>query len=109
VQIDRNRKLTLADVGVRRRLIELRSTSAVAANGQITKVNIEALRINQCAGIANRRRQPSPIRITTRPRRLHQRRMGCGPRRFELPVTVGLLTVGAHGKLEAKIVPLSAG
>jgi len=31
----------------------------------------------------------------------------CGPRRFELPVTVGLLTIGADGKLEAKIVPLN--
>jgi putative phosphoesterase len=31
----------------------------------------------------------------------------CGPRRFELPLTVGLLTVGANGKLEAKIVPLA--
>ena len=31
----------------------------------------------------------------------------CGPRRFELPVTVGLLTVGADGELEAKIVNLS--
>ncbi len=30
----------------------------------------------------------------------------CGPRRFELPVTVGLLTVGEDGKLEAEIVPL---
>jgi uncharacterized protein len=33
----------------------------------------------------------------------------CGPRRFELPVTVGLLTVRAAGELEAKIVPLSVG
>ncbi len=32
----------------------------------------------------------------------------CGPRRFELPVTVGLLTVGADGGLEAKIVPLAS-
>jgi hypothetical protein len=31
----------------------------------------------------------------------------CGPRRFDLPVTIGLLTVGADGKLEAKVVPLS--
>ena len=31
----------------------------------------------------------------------------CGPRRFELPVTVGLLTVDANGELEAKIVPLA--
>jgi hypothetical protein len=30
----------------------------------------------------------------------------CGPRRFELPVTVGLLTVGADGELKAEIVPL---
>ena len=30
----------------------------------------------------------------------------CGPRRFELPVTVGLLTVGKDGEFEAKIVPL---
>ena len=33
----------------------------------------------------------------------------CGPRRFELPVTIGLLTVGANGKLEPKIIPLSLG
>jgi uncharacterized protein len=30
----------------------------------------------------------------------------CGPRRFELPVTVGLLTVDGDGELEARIVPL---
>lgn len=30
----------------------------------------------------------------------------CGPRRFELPVTVGLLTVGKHGELEPKIITL---
>jgi len=30
----------------------------------------------------------------------------CGPRRFDLPVTVGLLTVGEDGELEAEIVPL---
>jgi len=33
----------------------------------------------------------------------------CGPRRFELPVTVGLLTVGKDGELAAQIVPLSVG
>jgi putative phosphoesterase len=33
----------------------------------------------------------------------------CGPRRFELPVTVGLLTVGEDGELEAEIVPLTPG
>ena len=31
----------------------------------------------------------------------------CGPRRFDLPVTVGLLTVGEDGEFEAKIVPLT--
>jgi hypothetical protein len=30
----------------------------------------------------------------------------CGPRRFELPITVGLLTVGADGELEAEIFAL---
>lgn len=30
----------------------------------------------------------------------------CGPRRFELPVTVGLLTVEADGELRAEIFPL---
>jgi hypothetical protein len=30
----------------------------------------------------------------------------CGPRRFDLPVSVGLLTVGKNGKFEAKIVNL---
>jgi len=33
----------------------------------------------------------------------------CGPRRFELPVTVGLLTIGANGEIDAKIVPLNIG
>lgn len=33
----------------------------------------------------------------------------CGPRRFELPVTVGLLTVGKDGELAAEIVPLNPG
>jgi len=31
----------------------------------------------------------------------------CGPRRFELPVTVGLLTVDEAGEFEASIIPLS--
>jgi putative phosphoesterase len=30
----------------------------------------------------------------------------CGPRRFELPVTVGLLTIGAHGDMKPEIVNL---
>ena len=33
----------------------------------------------------------------------------CGPRRFDLPVTVGLLTIGANGEIDAKIVPLNIG
>ena len=33
----------------------------------------------------------------------------CGPRRFELPVTVGLLTVGADGELNAEIVTVGVG
>jgi hypothetical protein len=33
----------------------------------------------------------------------------CGPRRFDLPVSLGLLTVSTEGKLDAKIVPLSVG
>lgn len=31
----------------------------------------------------------------------------CGPRRFELPVTVGLLMVGEDGEFEAEIIPLT--
>ena len=31
----------------------------------------------------------------------------CGPRRFNLPITVGLLTAGSDGELEARIVPLA--
>ena len=30
----------------------------------------------------------------------------CGPRRFELPVTVGLLTIRDDGELEARVVPI---
>jgi hypothetical protein len=30
----------------------------------------------------------------------------CGPRRFELPITAGLLMIGADGELEAKVIPL---
>ncbi len=33
----------------------------------------------------------------------------CGPRRFELPVTVGLLTVREDAELEVEIVPLVPG
>jgi len=32
----------------------------------------------------------------------------CGPRRFQLPVTVGLLTIDEAGELTAEIVPLTA-
>jgi putative phosphoesterase len=31
----------------------------------------------------------------------------CGPRRFKLPVTIGVLTVGEDGKFEAEIVNLN--
>jgi putative phosphoesterase len=31
----------------------------------------------------------------------------CGPRRFELPVTVGVLSVGADGEIVAEIIPLN--
>jgi putative phosphoesterase len=31
----------------------------------------------------------------------------CGPRRFELPVTIGLLKVDHEGELEAEIIPLT--
>ena len=30
----------------------------------------------------------------------------CGPRRFKLPVTIGMLTVGVDGKFEPEIIPL---
>jgi putative phosphoesterase len=30
----------------------------------------------------------------------------CGPRRFELPVTIGILTIEADGRLQPQIVPL---
>jgi putative phosphoesterase len=30
----------------------------------------------------------------------------CGPRRFELPVTIGMLTIGADDELTAEIIPL---
>jgi hypothetical protein len=30
----------------------------------------------------------------------------CGPRRFDLPITVGLLTVGEDGEFEARIIEL---
>ena len=33
----------------------------------------------------------------------------CGPRRFELPVTIGLLTVGMNGELGATVVSLNIG
>jgi len=33
----------------------------------------------------------------------------CGPRRFDVPVTIGLLTVGSNGELKAKVVPLMVG
>ncbi|MGA2851651.1 MAG: metallophosphoesterase family protein [Terracidiphilus sp.] len=31
----------------------------------------------------------------------------CGPRRFDLPITIGLLTIGPDGKLKAEILPLT--
>jgi putative phosphoesterase len=31
----------------------------------------------------------------------------CGPRRFELPVSVGVLTMSAEGEFEARILPLA--
>jgi putative phosphoesterase len=32
----------------------------------------------------------------------------CGPRRFDLPITIGLLTASETGELSAEIVPLTA-
>ncbi len=32
----------------------------------------------------------------------------CGPRRFDLPVTIGLLTISLHGALKPEIVTLNA-
>jgi putative phosphoesterase len=32
----------------------------------------------------------------------------CGPRRFQLPITIGLLIVGDNGDFEAKIIPLTS-
>jgi hypothetical protein len=32
----------------------------------------------------------------------------CGPRRFDLPITIGLLTVTYEGEFEPKIVPLTS-
>jgi uncharacterized protein len=32
----------------------------------------------------------------------------CGPRRFQLPVTVGLLTVEEDGEIKAEIIPLTS-
>ena len=32
----------------------------------------------------------------------------CGPRRFQLPVTIGMLTIDKNGQLAAEIVPLAA-
>ncbi len=31
----------------------------------------------------------------------------CGPRRFDLPITIGLLTIGAHGELKPGIIHLA--
>lgn len=31
----------------------------------------------------------------------------CGPRRFDLPTTIGLLTIGAHGELKPGIIHLA--
>jgi putative phosphoesterase len=31
----------------------------------------------------------------------------CGPRRFQLPVTIGVLTMKQDGELEAEVIPLS--
>jgi putative phosphoesterase len=31
----------------------------------------------------------------------------CGPRRFDLPITIGLLTIGQDGALKADIIPLT--
>jgi hypothetical protein len=30
----------------------------------------------------------------------------CGPRRFNLPITVGMLTIESNGEIEAEIIPL---
>ena len=31
----------------------------------------------------------------------------CGPRRFDLPITIGLLTIGPDGELKPEIIPLT--
>ena len=78
VQLNRNRKLALADVCVSAGFIEFRRSPAIAADRQFAETDIDAIRINFCAGITDRRGKPSPVRITARPGGLHQWRVSNG-------------------------------
>ena len=61
-----------------RSLIKAGSTSSVAADRQIAKADIEVRRIDLRARVADGCSQPSPVGVASRPRGLHQRRMGNG-------------------------------
>jgi uncharacterized protein len=47
--------------------------------------------------------------VTTKKGVLYFNPGSCGPRRFELPVTLGLLTIRAKGELNAEVIHLEAG
>ena len=67
VQLDMNIELRLRNIIVGGLLVKLQRAPTVLANGKLAKLDIDAVGINFSARIANRRDQPSPVGITSRP------------------------------------------
>ena len=78
VELDGDRKLRLRDIGVGGGLVELRGATAIAADGQFAKADVDALGVDLRAGVADGRHQTAPVGVAAGPGGLDQRRMGDG-------------------------------
>ncbi len=76
MKLDRNGELALLHVSVRTGLVKLGGAPTVATDGQIAKRDVEAVRGDLRAGVADGGGQAAPVGIATGPGRFHQRRVG---------------------------------
>src|SRR6185369_16895964 len=67
MKIDCDGELRLVQIGMRRNLIKVRRASSVSANGQLSKPDVDAIRVHIGTRVANRRHQPPPIWIVSGP------------------------------------------
>jgi hypothetical protein len=78
IQPNGDGELGLAQCSRAPRLVELGCAAAVAADGQIAEINVDAVGVDLRAGVADGCDQAAPVGIAAGPGGLHQRRMGDG-------------------------------